>query len=52
MIWLGVSDSMSAPALTKIRRPSITKALNARSLMMMTLTFCCASPAVRRIGAV
>ena len=28
MIWFGVLASISAPALTKMRRPSITKALN------------------------
>ena len=27
MIWFGVGDSISAPALTKMRRPSTTKAL-------------------------
>ena len=45
MIWFGVSASISAPALTKMRRPSATKALNDRSLMMTTCTFCWASPA-------
>ena len=52
MIWFGVSDSISAPPLTKMRRPSATKALNERSLMMTTWTFCWARPAVRRMGCV
>ena len=34
MIWFGVCDSISAPALTKMRLASITKALKLRSLMM------------------
>ena len=32
----GTFASTSAPALMKMRRPSITKALNERSLMMVT----------------
>ena len=37
MISFGVFASISAPAFTKMRRPSITKALNERSLMMRDL---------------
>ncbi len=50
MIWFGVCDSISAPALTKMRLASTTKALNVRSLMMTTRMFCWARPAARRIG--
>src|SRR5258708_5164134 len=50
MIWLGVSASRRAPPFTKMGRPSATKALNERSLMMTTWIFCCVRPATRRIG--
>ena len=50
MISFGVFESISAPAFTKMRRPSMTKALNARSLISVTWMFCCARPAVLRIG--
>ena len=50
MIWFGVSASISAPALTKMRRASATNALKARSLMMTTCTFCFCSPAVFSSG--
>ena len=50
MIWFGVCDCISAPALTKMRLASITKALKLRSLMMTTWMFCWARPAARRIG--
>ena len=52
MTSFGTFASISAPALMKMRRPSITKALNERSLMMVTWMFCCARPAARRIGCV
>ena len=51
MISFGVRASNSAPALMKMWRPSMTKALKARSLSTTTLTFCLARPAARRIGA-
>ena len=50
MISFGTFASISAPALMKMRLASITKALNERSLMMVTWMFCCARPAARRIG--
>ena len=50
LIWFGVVKSINAPELTKMRRPSTTKALKLASLMMTTCTFCCARSAARRIG--
>ena len=52
MISFGVLESISAPAFTKMRRPSMTKALNDLSLISVTWMFCCARPAVLRIGCV
>ena len=52
MIWFGVSDCSTAPWLTKMRRPSATKALKAPSLRMTIWMFCFSSPAARRIGRV
>ena len=52
MISFGVLESYSAPMFTKMRRPSITKALKMRSLISTTCTFCWVRPATRRIGAV
>ena len=46
----GVLACISAPELMKMRWPSATKALNERSLMMITWTFCWARPAALRIG--
>ncbi len=44
--------SISAPALMKMRRPSATKALNERSLMITTWMFCWERPAAFRSGCV
>ena len=54
IIWFGVSASISAPALMKMRLASTTKALKERSLMMTTWMFCCAEPggAQDRLGIV
>ena len=52
MIWFGVSDCIIAPELTKMRRPSATKALKTRSLMITIWMFCFSRPAARRIGRV
>ena len=50
MISFGVFASISAPAFTKMWRPSMTKALKVRSLSTTTRTFCLVRLAALRIG--